>query len=129
MKKIVIIFSLTFMSVVAMAQGAMCQQVGNTEIKAEFYTPSIVRVTKTPVEKKFTAKNLVVIAKPENVKVVHKGNTMSSEALTVKIDARSGAVTFLTAKGKTLLREKNYSFADIKEGSDAGSYRVTQVFS
>ena len=32
-----------------MAQQALQQQVADTEIKAEFYTPTIVRVTKTPI--------------------------------------------------------------------------------
>ena len=47
-----------------MAQQALQQQVADTEIKAEFYTPTIVRVTKTPVGRNYTPKNLVVTAKP-----------------------------------------------------------------
>ena len=56
-------------------------------------------------------KTLVITAKPEQVKVVKKGNITSSSELTVKQDAK-GNLTFLTAKGKVLLREKN---CDVKE--------------
>lgn len=111
-----------------MAQQALQQQVADTEIKAEFYTPTIVRVTKTPVGRNYTPKNLVVTAKPQDVTVSRKGNSMSSSSLTVKIDARTGALTFTTANGKTLLREKTFSFAKRNEGHDADAYRVNQTF-
>ena len=111
-----------------MAQQALQQQVADTEIKAEFYTPTIVRVTKTPVGRNYTPKNLVVTAKPQDVTVSRKGNSMSSSSLTVKMDARTGALTFTTANGKTLLREKTFSFAKRSEGHDADAYRVNQTF-
>ncbi len=111
-----------------MAQQALQQQVADTEIKAEFYTPTIVRVTKTPVGRNYTPKNLVVTAKPQDVTVSRKGNSMSSSSLTVKMDARTGALTFTTANGKTLLREKTFSFAKRNEGHDADAYRVNQTF-
>ena len=82
-----------------MAQQALQQQVADTEIKAEFYTPTIVRVTKTPIGRNYTPKNLVVTAKPQDVTVSRKGNSMSSSSLTVKMDARTGALTFTTANG------------------------------
>ena len=111
-----------------MAQQALQQQVADTEIKAEFYTPTIVRVTKTPIGRNYTPKNLVVTAKPQDVTVSRKGNSMSSSSLTVKMDARTGALTFTTANGKTLLREKTFSFAKRNEGHDADAYRVNQTF-
>ena len=111
-----------------MAQQALQQQVADTEIKAEFYTPTIVRVTKTPIGRNYTPKNLVVTAKPQDVTVSRKGNSMSSSSLTVKMDARTGAITFTTANGKTLLREKTFSFAKRNEGHDADAYRVNQTF-
>ena len=128
MKKISIICLLALAPVVAMAQQALQQQVADTEIKAEFYTPTIVRVTKTPVGRNYTPKNLVVTAKPQDVTVSRKGNSMSSSSLTVKMDARTGALTFTTANGKTLLREKTFSFAKRNEGHDADAYRVNQTF-
>ncbi|UPS44876.1 DUF5110 domain-containing protein [Prevotella sp. E15-22] len=76
------------------------------DVKVEFITPSIVHVVKGQ-----PTKTLVITAKPEQVKVVKKGNITSSSELTVKQDAK-GNLTFLTAKGKVLLREKN---CDVKE--------------
>ena len=128
MKKISIICLLALAPVVAMAQQALQQQVADTEIKAEFYTPTIVRVTKTPIGRNYTPKNLVVTAKPQDVTVSRKGNSMSSSSLTVKMDARTGALTFTTANGKTLLKEKTFSFAKRNEGHDADAYRVNQTF-
>ena len=76
------------------------------DVKVEFITPSIVHVVKGQ-----PTKTLVITAKPEQVNVVKKGNITSSSELTVKQDAQ-GNLTFLTAKGKVLLREKN---CDVKE--------------
>ena len=81
-------------------------QIQAQDVKIEFVTPSIVHVVKGQ-----PTKTLVVTAKPEQVSVVKKGNTTSSKDLTVKQDAQ-GNLTFLTNKGKVLLREKN---CDVKE--------------
>ena len=81
-------------------------QIQAQDVKIEFITPSIVHVVKGQ-----PTKTLVVTAKPEQVSVVKKGNTTSSKDLTVKQDAQ-GNLTFLTNKGKVLLREKN---CDVKE--------------
>ncbi len=107
-------------------------QAGKTAVKLEFYTPQTVRVTKTPLNTNpstpHISQSLVVIAKPEDVKVTRSGNTVSSSMLTVKVDPRTGALTF-TAKGKTLLREKGAAtFKPRTTGPDAGKYTVVQGF-
>lgn len=103
-------------------------QAGQTIVTVEFYTPSIVRVVKSPAKHEYTKQSLVVVAQPENVAVNHKGNTLSSDVLTVKIDPVTGTLTF-SAKGRTLLREKGAAtFEPRTEGPDAGAYRVTQTF-
>jgi len=103
-------------------------QVGKTKVSVEFYTPRTVRVVKTPETSLRAGNSLVVIAKPDDVKVTRRGNTLSSELLTVKIDPQTGAVTF-TAKGKTLLREKGEPvFEPRTGGADAGKFRVAQSF-
>ena len=79
------------------------------QVKVEFMTPSIVHIVKGE-----PTKSLVVIAKPEQVDVKQKGNTWSSSALTVKQDAQDN-LTFLTAKGKVLLREKNCDVAEARQ--------------
>ena len=79
------------------------------EIKVEFFTPSIVHVVKGQ-----PTKTLVVTAKPEQVAVTQKGNIWASSELTVKQDAQ-GNLTFLTAKGKVLLREKNCDVKAVRQ--------------
>ena len=92
-----------------MAAAWLLTTVAAAQVKVEFMTPSIVHIVKGE-----PTKSLVVIAKPEQVDVKQKGNTWSSSALTVKQDAR-GNLTFLTAKGKVLLREKNCDVAEARQ--------------
>ena len=88
------------------------------EVKVEFVTPSIVHITKgTPT------KSLVVTAKPQNVAVARQGNTLKSSELIVKQDAQ-GNLTFLTAKGKVLLKENGWSL--IRKNID--EFEVSQTF-
>ena len=81
------------------------------DVKIEFVTPSIVHVTKgTPT------KSLVVTAKPMDQShcTMVNGQWKSSD-LTVKQDPKTGALTFLTAKGKVLLREKGCDIAKVSQ--------------
>ena len=103
-------------------------QTGETKVTLEFFTPSIVRVVKSPVGHEYQKNGLVVIASPDDVKISQKGNSVSSDQLTVKCDPQTGALTFI-AKKQTLLREKGApGFQPRTEGPDAGTYRVTQTF-
>ena len=116
------------MAATAMSAEPVEIQAGKTTVSVEFYTPQTVRVVKVPAGHEYEKQSLVVIAKPENVKVTRSGNTLSSSALSVKVDPRTGALTF-SAKGKTLLREKGAAtFEPRTESPDAGKYRVTQTF-
>ena len=86
-------------SIAAMAQ----------EVTVEFVAPAIVHVVKGK-----PTKSLVVTAKPEQVAVTRKGGAISSDILTVKQDTR-GNLTFLTTKGKVLLREKNCDIGKVRQ--------------
>jgi alpha-D-xyloside xylohydrolase len=128
MKRKSILTTLLCMAAVVMSGNPVEIQTGETTVRLEFYTPRTVRILKSPAGHKYDKQGLVVIAKPENVKVIQKGNTVSSEVLTVVMDSKTGALTF-SAKGKTLLREKGtVTFEPRTEGPDAGKYRVTQSF-
>ena len=96
MKQLVITLLTVMFSVAVSAQ----------DVKVEFITPRIVHIVKGQ-----PTKTLVIAAKPEDVAVSKSGNTWKSAELTVKQDAQ-GNLTFLTAKGKVLLKEKN---CDVKE--------------
>ena len=103
-------------------------QTSGTTVTLEFFTPSIVRVVKSPIGHTYEKQGLVVIARPDDVRITRKGHTVSSDVLTVSLDAKTGALTF-TAKGKTLLREKGAcQFEPRTTGPDSGAYRVTQCF-
>ena len=79
------------------------------DTKVEFFAPGIVHVVKGTA-----TKSLVVIAKPEEVVVAKNGNTWKSSKLTVKQDAQ-GNLTFLTAKGKVLLKEKGCDISKVRQ--------------
>ena len=89
------------------------------DVKIEFFTPSIVHVVKGQ-----PTKTLVITAKPENVAVTQKGNTWQSSELTVKLDPATKSLTFMTPKGKVLLKEKGWSL--IRKNLD--EFEVSQTF-
>ena len=89
------------------------------DTKIEFFTPTIVHVVKGKA-----TKTLVVTATPNDVKLERNGNTISSSELVVRQDSR-GALTFLTAKGKVLLREAGWSMEN--DGHGDGK-KVSQTF-
>ena len=98
MKRFFLIFALVLTMAQARAQ----------TLKVEFFTPSIVHIIKGQ-----PTKSLVVTAQPEQGVAIQNGNTWKSSKLTVKQDA-NGALTFLDAKGRVLLRERSCSITDGK---------------
>ena len=99
MRRIRLLMVLLWVPIALMAQ----------DVKIEFLTPAIVHVVKgTPT------KSLVVTAKPEDVPVVQKGNAISSSELIVRQDVK-GNLTFLTSKGKVLLREKDCDVSEVRQ--------------
>ena len=88
------------------------------DVKVEFYTPSIVHVVKGE-----PTKSLVVTAQPGKVAVTKKGNSWASSDLIVRQDAQ-GCLTFLTAKGKVLLKEKGWSL----KRKNMDEFEVSQTF-
>ncbi|MBR4433405.1 MAG: xylosidase, partial [Bacteroidaceae bacterium] len=80
------------------------------DVKIEFITPSIVHVVKGE-----PTKTLVVTAEPmKNEELRIKNGQWESGMLTVKQDAQ-GNLTFLTAKGKVLLREKGCNISEARQ--------------
>ena len=89
------------------------------DVKIEFFTPSIVHIVKGQ-----PTKSLVVTAKPEQVAVKQTGNTWTSSELTVKLNPETKSLTFMTSKGKVLLREQGWSL--IRKNID--EFEVSQTF-
>ena len=80
------------------------------EVNIEFFTPSIVHVVKGQ-----PTKSLVVTAKPmDNVQCSKSNGQWKSNELMVRQDAK-GNLTFLTAKGKVLLKEKSCDVSDARQ--------------
>ncbi len=100
MRKALWLFAVWFVSVCGQAQ----------EVSVEFLTPGIVHVVKGQ-----PTKSLVVTAKPESVAAVQKGNSWSSSELTVRLDPATKCLTFLTAKGRVLLREKGCDVSQVRQ--------------
>ena len=128
MMKRTVLSAILCMMAIAMTGSPVEMQTSGTTVTLEFFTPSIVRVVKSPIGHTYEKHGLVVIARPDDVQITQKGHTVSSDVLTVSLDAKTGALTF-TAKGKTLLREKGAGlFEPRTTGPDSGAYRVTQCF-
>ena len=109
MKRLVITLMTVMFAVVAFAQ----------DVKVEFITPSIVHIVKGQ-----PTKTLVITAKPQDVAVSKSSNTWKSSELTVKMDPEMKTFTFMTNKGKVLLKEKGWSL--IRKNID--EFEVSQTF-
>ena len=113
-----------WMAAIAVSSKPVEVKTSQGNVTVEFYTPSIVRVVKTSQGQTYSRKSRVVIAEPEEVSIVQKGNTLKSSQLTVKIDPNTGCLTFLSAGGKTLLKEKAWSLVRQNETE----WQVSQAF-
>ena len=83
-------------------------------VKIEFFTPSVVHIVKYQGQA-VNQESKVIIAKPEPVTLTHRGNVTSSSELSVKLDEKTGCITFTDAKGKVLLREKSHTFSPLNQ--------------
>ena len=99
MKRLVITWMTVMLTVAVSAQN----------VKVEFFTPSIVHIVKGQ-----PTKTLVITAKPTDSQISESGGVWKSSELTVKQDAQ-GNLTFLTAKGKLLLKEKSCDVAEARQ--------------
>lgn len=108
-------------------------KINSTEVEIQFFSPSSVRILKSPEGKTFTKESLSVIKKPQvtKVSVSQQGHILSlkSDKLKVDIDLKSGKIVYSTLAGKILLSEKE-SGATFTDFNDAGSntFTVKQLF-
>ena len=99
----------------------------------QFFTPSVVRVVKSPQGEHFEKKSLAVVASPGEVgvKVGIKDGAivMDTKVLQVNLDTSTGAFSYRTADGKFLLAEKPVEkpFVPFDDAGDA-TYNVYQAF-
>ena len=102
-------------------------------VSVEFYSPSIVRVYKTPGETASDKESLVVIKAPEQTPVSFGENgknvTLSSQMIQVEVNPETGGIYFFDKLGQRLLTDKDYG-TQFTPFNDAGvpSYNVRQAF-
>lgn len=103
------------------------------DISVDFYSPSIVRVYKTPEGKTYNKESLVVTKSPETtpIEVSQEGGlyALKSSQLKVLVNPATGGISFYTPDGKELLKEKG-SGTSFTAKNDAGtpSYQVKGAF-
>lgn len=103
------------------------------DVEIQFYSPSIVRVLKSPEGVVFKKESLSVTKKPQVTKftIQQKGDILSlkSEKLKVDVNLKSGAISYYTLAGGELLKEKE-SDAAFTDFNDAGTktYSINQLF-
>jgi len=109
-------------------------RIGETVKNIIFYGPSIVRVNANLGKTHTIQPSLAVVVKPQPLKFTSKdaGTTLeiSTDALRIQVDKKSGAITFMRPDGTILTRENAATPAEIKEVtiSDAPTYEVKQNF-
>jgi alpha-D-xyloside xylohydrolase len=98
--------------------------VNNVAIEIAFYSPTTVRIIKSPAGSSFTKNSLSVIASPQKTSIVSKQQNdnlaIKSEDVMVKCNLTSGAISFYNKTGTPLLSEKENS-TSFKPFNDAGS--------
>lgn len=103
------------------------------DIEVAFYSPSIVRVYKTPEGNPYEKKSLIVVKSPEQTPVEFSENgkniRMKTAEMQVELNPLTGGIYFYDATGKELLKDKDYgtSFAP-KEDAGTASYQVRGSF-
>ena len=97
-----------------------------TEIS--FYSPSAVRIVKSPVGRSFTKESLSVIKKPQKTAFSTKQQgdvlNLKSDKLVVSLNVKSAAISYATVSGQILLKEKQDSVKFIPF-TDAGNNTFT----
>ena len=107
--------------------------INSMKVEIEFYSPSIVRILKSPEGKTFKKESLSVIKSPQitTLGISQKGDelVLKSEKLIALLNLKNGQVSFKTLKGNLLLNEME-SGAKFTDFNDAGvkTYSVSQSF-
>lgn len=103
------------------------------DVEVQFYSPTIVRVLKSPTGFEYKKESLSVIKKPEEIKLKIKQQgavvSIKSNQLEVDLNLTTGKVSYLDLDGKTLFTEKDNGtkFTPIMD-VDKKSYTVRQAF-
>ena len=136
MKRILTLMFVALTVIAANAQDTKSLELtaADMNINVTFYSPEIIRVTKTPLGSNSPKKKSeVVTMSPQSSISVAESSTASafrlkSSSLSVTINRHTGLISFATANGKPLLKEKATTFAPRATGSDKGRYTVSMSY-
>ena len=136
MKRILTLMFVALTVIAANAQDTKSLELtaADLNINVTFYSPEIIRVTKTPLGSSSPKKKSeVVTMSPQSSLSVAESSTASafrlkSSSLSVTINRHTGLISFATANGKPLLKEKATTFAPRATGSDKGRYTVSMSY-
>ena len=136
MKRILTLMFVAMTVIAANAQDTKSLELtaADMNINVTFYSPEIIRVTKTPLGSNSPKKKSeVVTMSPQSSLAVAESSTASafrlkSSSLSVTINRHTGLISFATANGKPLLKEKATTFAPRATGSDKGRYTVSMSY-
>jgi alpha-D-xyloside xylohydrolase len=107
--------------------------IDSIDVVIQFYSPSIVRVMKSPEGRSYDKRSLSVIQAPikTDFEISLTGDELSliSKNIQVNMNLKSGKISFFTCSGKLLLNEKKDG-AKFTDFNDAGvkTYSVSQSF-
>jgi alpha-D-xyloside xylohydrolase len=107
--------------------------INSTAIEIQFYSPTTVRIVKSPAGTDFTKQSLSVVKQPQKtaISIKQRGDVLNlrTALLNVALDLKSGSITYSTVKGESLLKEKENS-VKFTPFNDAGNntFNVEQSF-
>lgn len=102
--------------------------INSTAIEIQYYSPSTVRVVKSPDGRPFTKESLSVIKKPQktafNVKQQGDLVNLKTSTLNVALNLKTGHIIYSTVNGELLLKEKQAG-VQFTPFNDAGNNTLT----
>ena len=130
---------LFFVTIIGSAQSfqktdlGLTVQVDSVKLEISFYSPSIVRIVKSPKDRSFTKESLSVMKTPvkTSFSITQKANalTLKTQSISVSVNLKKGSITYNTVTGKTLLQEQEGS-SRFTPFNDAGNntFSVFQAY-
>jgi alpha-D-xyloside xylohydrolase len=109
------------------------RQIGGLNVRIEFYSPSIVRVTKTVVNGPKAKKSYSVIMRPETLKDLKESKagdevTLSSPCIRVTLNTNNGKITFADKKNERLLTDTTTTLDKRTDKANEGQYKIRQTW-
>jgi alpha-D-xyloside xylohydrolase len=103
-------------------------RINSTAIEIQYFSPSTVRILKSPDGRPFTKESLSVIKKPQKtaVNIKQQGDlvNLKSTTLHIALNLKTGDIIYSTVNGKLLLKEKQDG-VQFTPFNDAGNNTLT----